>query len=102
MRLLTAAATGTTGNAFNYKGSISKKYPVDRQINIYGTFSGGTIVTLQAADSDQETPDSGDWYDVPGFDSVTAETHEILRLRASHVRGKVTGGSSDSIDMSIV
>ena len=93
MKLLSGAANGN-GSSFDmpHPGSVHKSHI--RTLYVWGTF-GGSTVKLQIATSDSPT----EWFDVTDADNITSKTAINVEVRADHVRGVVSGGTGESINM---
>lgn len=90
MQILTAAGNGN-GSSFDLKtGGKSNKENL-RTIFCWGTF-GGATVTIEIS------IDGTNWFAVPSI-SFTALGTVNMEARAVYVRGVVTGGTGESINM---
>lgn len=98
MKLLTGAATGVTGTAIDLtKGVLGRTKNNEFTCYIWGTFAGGTAVTLELSPDDGTT-----WIAHPDVDGLLAASAVSIKIRATQVRGDVNSGAADSIDMALI
>lgn len=90
MQLLTAAGNGD-GTAVDNR-QLNRRDSSFFTLFVWGTF-GGSTVKLQIS------PDGTNWFDVSGADAITAAGALNVEFRAKQVRGSVSGGTANSINM---
>ena len=94
MQILQNAGAGN-GTAYDlHTGGRTPKENI-RTVYCWGTFNGATVTV-------EVSPDGGaTWFAVSGL-SFTSQDAINMEVRASQVRGVVTGGTSPSINMLVI
>lgn len=90
VNLLTAAGNGA-GSSVQVPRFNQAAQSHLRTLFVWGTFDSATVKL-------QVSPDDSTWFDVPGADSITAQSVLNVEFRAPYIRCSVSGGTSPSIN----
>jgi len=92
MRILTAAGNGN-GSSFELNTGGSRNKENLRTVFCWGTFGGATVTV-------EISIDGTNWFEVSNI-SFTLKGAVNMEARAVYVRGVVTGGSGESINLTL-
>lgn len=88
--LLSAAGAGN-GSAVEIPSFANRRFDQLKTIFIFGTF-GGSTVTVDISH------DNSNWFAIPDL-SATADAVFDVEFHARYIRGVVTGGAAQAVDM---
>jgi len=92
MRILSGANNGN-GASFELKTGGKRDKENIRTVYCWGTFGGATVTA-------EISIDGTEWFSVTGV-SFTVKGAVNIEARARYIRGVVTGGTGESIDMQL-